>query len=380
MEAEKDFEYVIDRFADIKIMRYKVPDFENLTLNQKIFIYYLSQAALCGRDILCDQFYRYNLLVRHTIDAIANSYRGNRESGDFKQFMTYAKRVWFSNGVHHHYSCDKFFPEIGEEAFKQLIINSNFELMPKAAGESVTDFANRIINIIYSKTDLKRVSLDSSGDVVKASANNFYSGVCQAEVEAYNAALPQPDPERPLSNGLNSRLVKTDGRITEETYRVGGKYSAAIKQIVNWLEKAAPYAETDQQRQCIGKLIDYYRTGDLRLWDEYNILWVSDNRPRVDFVNGFVEVYGDPLGIKGTWEALVNFKDLTATHRTETISGNAQWFEDHAPIDSRFKKSRVKGVTDILITAVQLGGDCYPSTPIGINLPNADWIRKEHGS
>ncbi|MBO7432641.1 MAG: dihydrofolate reductase, partial [Salinivirgaceae bacterium] len=380
MEAEKDFEYVIDRFADIKIMRYKVPDFENLTLNQKIFIYYLSQAALCGRDILCDQFYRHNLLVRHTIDAIVNSYGGNHESDDFKQFMTYAKRVWFSNGVHHHYSCDKFFPEISEEAFKQLIINSNFELMPKAVGESVTDFANRVIDIIYSKTDLKRVSLDSSGDVVKASANNFYSGVSQAEVEAYNAALPQPDPERPLSNGLNSRLVKTDGRITEETYRVGGKYSAAIEQIVSWLEKAAPYAETDQQRQCIGKLIDYYRTGDLQLWDEYNILWVSDNRPRVDFVNGFVEVYGDPLGIKGTWEALVNFKDLTATHRTETISGNAQWFEDHAPIDSRFKKSSVKGVTAKVITAVQLGGDCYPSTPIGINLPNADWIRKEHGS
>ena len=380
MEAEKDFEYVIDRFADIKIMRYKVPDFENLTLNQKIFIYYLSQAALCGRDILCDQFYRHNLLVRHTIDAIVNSYGGNRESGDFKQFMTYAKRVWFSNGVHHHYSCDKFFPEIGEEAFKQLIINSDFELMLKAAGESVTDFANRVTDIIYSKTDLKRVSLDSSGDVVKASANNFYSGVSQAEVEAYNASLPQPDPERPLSNGLNSRLVKTDGRITEETYRVGGKYSAAIEQIVSWLEKAAPYAETDQQRQCIGNLIDYYRTGDLRRWDEYNILWVSDNRPRVDFVNGFVEVYGDPLGIKGTWEALVNFKDLTATHRTETISGNAQWFEDHAPIDSRFKKSNVKGVTAKVITAVQLGGDCYPSTPIGINLPNADWIRKEHGS
>ncbi|MBR5167775.1 MAG: dihydrofolate reductase, partial [Salinivirgaceae bacterium] len=272
MEAEKDFEYVIDRFADIKIMRYKVPDFENLTLNQKIFIYYLSQAALCGRDILCDQFYRHNLLVRHTIDAIVNSYGGNRESNDFKQFMTYAKRVWFSNGIHHHYSCDKFFPEIGEESFKQLIINSDFELMPTAAGESVTDFANRVTDIIYSKTDLKRVSLDSSGDVVKASANNFYSGVSQAEVEAYNAALPQPDPERPLSNGLNSRLVKTDGRITEETYRVGGKYSAAIEQIVSWLEKAAPYAETDQQRQCIGKLIDYYRTGDLRLWDEYNIL------------------------------------------------------------------------------------------------------------
>ncbi len=380
MEAEKDFEYVIDRFADIKIMRYKVPEFENLTLNQKIFIYYLSQAAQCGRDIIFDQFYRHNLLVRHTVDAIVSSYGDNRASGDFKQFMVYAKRVWFSNGVHHHYSCDKFFPEIDAETFKQLIINSDFGQMPKNEGETAADFANRVTEIIYSKSDLKRVSLDSSGDVVKASACNFYSGVSQAEVEAYNATLPQPDAARPLSNGLNSRLVKTDGRITEETYRVGGKYGKAIEQIVSWLTKAAPYAETEQQRQSIEKLISYYQTGDLRTWDEYNILWVSDNEPLVDFVNGFIEVYGDPLGIKATWESLVNFKDLTATHRTETISGNAQWFEDHAPIDPRFKKKSVKGVTAKVITAVQLGGDCYPSTPIGINLPNADWIRKEHGS
>ena len=380
MESDNNFEYVIDRFADIKIMRYKVPEFENLTLNQKIFIYYLSQAAQCGRDIIFDQFYRHNLLVRRTMDAIVSSYGGNRESGDFKQFMVYAKRVWFSNGVHHHYSCDKFFPEIDAETIKQLIINSDFSQMPKTEGETAADFANRVTEIIYSKSDLKRVSLDSSGDVVKASACNFYSGVSQTEVEAYNANLPQPDAARPLSNGLNSRLVKNDGRITEETYRVGGKYGNAIEQIVSWLTKAAPYAETEQQRQSIEKLISYYQTGDLRTWDEYNILWVSDNEPLVDFVNGFIEVYGDPLGIKATWESLVNFKDLTATHRTETISGNAQWFEDHAPIDSRFKKKSVKGVTAKVITAVQLGGDCYPSTPIGINLPNADWIRKEHGS
>ena len=380
MEAEKDFEYVIDRFADIKIMRYKVPDFEKLTLKQKTFIYYLSQAAQCGRDIIFDQFYRHNLLIRRTIDAIVESYSCNRESGDFEQFMVYAKRVWFSNGVHHHYSCDKFFPEISAETFKQLILNSDFGRMPKNDGESAVNFANRVTDIIYSKTDLKRVSLDSSGDVVKASACNFYNGVSQAEVEAYNAALPQPDPDRPLSNGLNSRLVKTNGQITEETYRVGGKYGKAIEIIVKYLTLAAPFAETDQQRQSIEKLISYYQTGDLRTWDEYNILWVSDNEPRVDFVNGFIEVYGDPLGIKATWESLVNFKDLTATNRTEIISGNAQWFEDHAPIDSRFKKKSVKGVTAKVITAAQLGGDCYPSTPIGINLPNADWIRKEHGS
>ena len=380
MEAEKDFEYVIDRFADIKIMRYKVPDFEKLTLKQKTFIYYLSQAAQCGRDIIFDQFYRHNLLIRRTIDAIVESYGGNRECNDFEQFMVYAKRVWFSNGVHHHYSCDKFFPEISAETFKQLILNSDFGRMPKNEGESAADFANRVTDIIYSKTDLKRVSLDSSGDVVKASACNFYNGVSQAEVEAYNAALPQPDPDRPLSNGLNSRLVKTDGQITEETYRVGGKYGKAIEIIVKYLTLAAPFAETDKQRQSIEKLISYYQTGDLRTWDEYNILWVSDNEPQVDFVNGFIEVYGDPLGIKATWESLVNFKDLTATHRTEIISGNAQWFEDHAPIDNCFKKKSVKGVTAKVITAVQLGGDCYPSTPIGINLPNADWIRKEHGS
>lgn len=375
-----NFEYVIDRFADIKIMRYKVPDFENLTIDQKIFLYYLSQAAQCGRDILFDQFYRHNLLIRHTLDNIVSTYKGSRQTADFEKFMTYTKRVWFSNGVHHHYSCDKFFPEIDSETFKQLILNSDFSQMPKNAGESAVDFANRVTEIIYSKSDLKRVSLDSSGDVVKASACNFYSGVSQAEVEAYNATLPQPDAARPLSNGLNSRLVKTDGHITEEIYRVGGKYGKAIEHIVSWLEKAAPYAETEQQRQSIEKLISYYQTGDLRTWDEYNILWVSDNEPLVDFVNGFIEVYGDPLGIKATWESLVNFKDLTATHRTETISGNAQWFEDHAPIDSRFKKKSVKGVTAKVITAVQLGGDCYPSTPIGINLPNADWIRKEHGS
>jgi len=376
-----NFEYVIDRFADIKIMRYKVPDFENLTIDQKIFLYYLSQAAQCGRDILFDQFYRHNLLIRHTLDNIVSTYKGSRQTADFEKFMTYTKRVWFSNGIHHHYSCDKFFPEIDADIFRNLILESDFSKMPKKEGENADDFANRVLNIIYDKEhDLKRVSLDSKSDVITASANNFYSGVTQAEVEAYNTAQLQPDPSRPLSLGLNSRLVKKDGKLTEETYKIGGKYSHAIEHIVEYLTKAAPFAETDKQRECINKLISYYRTGNLHTWDEYNILWVSDNQPDTDFVNGFVEVYGDPLGMKGTWESLVNFKDKTATHRTEVISGNAQWFEDHAPIDNRFKKTNVKGVTAKVITAVQLGGDCYPSTPIGINLPNADWIRKEHGS
>lgn len=376
-----NFEYVIDRFADIKIMRYKVPDFENLTIDQKIFLYYLSQAAQCGRDILFDQFYRHNLLIRHTLDNIVSTYKGSRQTADFEKFMTYTKRVWFSNGIHHHYSCDKFFPEIDADIFRNLILESDFSKMPKKEGENADDFANRVLNIIYDKEhDLKRVSLDSKNDVITASANNFYSGVTQAEVEAYNTVQLQPDPSRPLSLGLNSRLVKKDGKLTEETYKIGGKYSHAIEHIVEYLTKAAPFAETDKQCECINKLISYYRTGDLHTWDEYNILWVSDNQPDTDFVNGFVEVYGDPLGMKGTWESLVNFKDKTATHRTEVISGNAQWFEDHAPIDNRFKKTNVKGVTAKVITAVQLGGDCYPSTPIGINLPNADWIRKEHGS
>jgi len=381
MEQDKNFEYVIDRFADIKIMRYKVPDFENLTLNQKIFIYYLTQAAQCGRDIIFDQFHRHNLLLRHTLDTIVETYKGNRETPEFEQFMTYAKRFWFSNGMHHHYSCDKFFPEISADTFKMIILDSDFNKMPKKGNESAEEFSDRIINIIYNKkTELKRVSLDSNGDVIEASANNFYCGVTQAEVEAYNASQKQPDPARPLSLGLNSRLVKKDGKLIEETYKIGGLYSNAIEHIVYWLSKAAEYAETQQQRQCIDKLISYYQTGDLHTWDEYNILWVSDNQPDVDFVNGFVEVYGDPLGMKATWESLVNFKDKTATHRTEIISSNAQWFENHAPIDNRFKKKNVKGVTAKVITAVQLGGDCYPSTPIGINLPNADWIRKEHGS
>lgn len=381
MEPDNNFEYLIDRFADIKIMRYKVPDFENLTLNQKTFIYYLCQASQCGRDIIFDQFYKHNLLVRRTLDNIVETYNGDRNNADFEQFMVYTKRVWFSNGIHHHYSCDKFFPNLPKETFRQLMLNSDFSKMPKAENETDTQFADRITNIIYdAENDLKRVCLDGNADVVTASANNFYSNLTQAEVEAYNASLVQPDTTRPLSLGLNSRLVKKDGKIMEETYKVGGKYSKAIEQIVYWLTKASAYAETEQQRKCIDKLIEYYNTGDLKTWDEYSILWATDNQPDVDFINGFIEVYGDPLGMKGSWESLVNFKDKTATHRTEVISQNAQWFEDHAPIDNRFKKKNVKGVTAKVITAVQLGGDCYPSTPIGINLPNADWIRKEHGS
>lgn len=376
-----DFEYVIDRFADIKIMRYQIPEFETLTAKQRKLLYCLSQAANCGRDILFDQFFEHNLDIRKTIDAVVETCTADRTSASFLGFMTYAKRVWFSNGIHHHYSTDKFFPEIEQSEFKSLIISSNFDKMPSQKGETANQFAQRITDIIYDRsTGLKRVNLSDNADLVSTSACNFYKGVSQTEVEQYNAAQPQPDAERPLSIGLNSRLVKTDGKICEEVYRIGGKYSAAIEQIVKWLTEAEQYAENEHQRKTIDKLIEYYQTGSLVAWDEYNVLWVKDLDSRVDFVNGFIEVYGDPLGTKATWESVVNFKDLKATHRTEVISQNAQWFEDNAPINQNFKKTQVKGVSAKVITVVQLGGDCYPPTPIGINLPNADWIRKEHGS
>jgi dipeptidyl-peptidase III len=376
-----NFSYLIEQFADIKIMRYQVPGFEKLKLKQKKLIYYLSQAALSGRDIIFDQFYRYNLLVRRTNEAIVESYSGCRDSEIYRNFLVYTKRVWFSNGIHHHYSTEKFFPELTRDEFNNLIINSDTNLFPLLKGETIATFANRVLSLIYDdQSDLKRVCLDSQKDIISESANNFYEGLTLKEVEAYNMGFVQPDPGKPISQGLNSRLVKKNGQVTEEIYRVGGLYGAAIEKIVFWLQHAKEFAENKQQKSVIEKLIDYYQTGDLKTWDEFNTLWVDDLESHIDFVNGFIEVYGDPLGMKATWESLVNFKDTEATHRAVIISKNAQWFEDNAPVDSRFKKEIVKGVTAKVITAVQLGGDCYPSTPIGINLPNADWIRKEHGS
>lgn len=376
-----DFKYLLEQFADLKIMRYQVPGFETLSLKQKELVYYLSQAALCGRDILFDQYYEYNLMIRKTNDAIIESYNGDKNSEDFKNFLVYAKRVWFSSGIHHHYSTDKFFPEISRDYFAQLVKNSDISRLPKKPDESIEAFIERITPIIFDKDkDAKRIVLDSSKDIVEASATNFYQGVTQAEAEAYNANFEQPNPEQPLSVGLNSRLVKENGQIVAQVYKADGLYGPAIKQIIYWLEKAKAVAENQKQAKTIELLIEYYQTGDLKTWDDCNVNWVEDSVSNVDFVNGFIENYGDPLGIKATWESVVDFKDKEATKRTEIISANAQWFEDHAPIDSRFKKKEVKGVSAKVITVAQLGGDCYPSTPIGINLPNADWIRKEHGS
>jgi len=369
------------QFADLKIMRFQVPGFEFLTLKQKELVYYLSQAALCGRDIIFDQFYEHNLTIRRTNEAIINSYSGNRETEDFKFFLVYAKRVWFSNGIHHHYSMDKFVPDVTSTYFAELIKNSESHLFPLNSNESVQTFIERIVPVIFNKEfDNKRVVLDSSKDIVQASAMNFYKNVTQTEAEQFLSDYLQENPEQPVSVGLNSRLIKEDGQIVEQVYKVNGLYSNAINQIIRWLKKAFKVAENHKQQLVIEKLIAYYESGDLKKWDEYNIAWVNDLNSSVDFVNGFIEVYGDPLGMKATWESIVNFKDKEGTKRAEIISNNAQWFEDHAPIDPRFQKKQVKGVSAKVITIAQLGGDCYPSTPIGINLPNADWIRKEYGS
>lgn len=366
---QADFHYLIDEFADLKIMRYKVPGWEELSLGQKEYIYHLSEAAKYGRDIIWDQNCKWNLPVRHTLENILENYKGDRNCAEFAQFETYAKRVFFSNGIHHHYSEDKFFPECPREYFASLMA---------AVGEENAD----LLEIIYNPDLLsQRKSTNASGDIVAESAVNFYEGVTRAEVEKFYADMVDPADKTPISYGLNSRLVKgPDGIIREEVYKVGGLYGPAIEKICEQLEMAAAVAENDAQKQYIASLVEYYRTGDLRLWDKYNIEWLSDTLGTVDFVNGFVEDYNDPLGRKATWEALVNFKDMEASRRTEIISTNAQWFEDNSPVDQRFKKKEVKGVSAKVINAATLAGDCYPATPIGINLPNADWIRREHGS
>ncbi len=377
----EEFKYLIEQFGDLKIMRYKIPGFENLNLKEKELLYYLSQAAVCGRDIIFDQYYKHNLTIRRTNETIIESFSGDKESTDFINFLVYAKRVWFSNGIHHHYSTDKFYPAVSEKFYAELINNSDTTKFPLLANESVEEFTQRIIPIIFSSNiDNKRIVTDSSKDIIEASAANFYEGVTQAEVEAFNAKVVQNNPEQPISVGLNSKLVKENGQLVEKVYSASGMYKEAIQKIIFWLEKAETVAENEQQQKSLQLLIEYYKTGGLKAWDDFNVAWVSDLDSRIDFVNGFTEVYGDPLGMKATWESLINFKNLEGTKRTVIISDNAQWFEDNAPTDNRFKKAEVKGVTAKVITAVQLGGDCYPSTPIGINLPNADWIRRDHGS
>ncbi len=380
-EAKQAFKWQVDQFADIRILRYQVPGFEELTPRQKELIYYLSEAALWGRDIIFDQNYRHNLKIRKTLDAIVEGYQGDRTTPAWEKFMVYTKRVWFSNGIHHHYSTDKFMPEFSPEYFESLVRGSQGVKFPLEPGQSLDELIAFLKPIIFDPTvDAKKVSQDPSRDLVTNSAVNFYEGVTQKEAEEFYARLINKNDPTPISYGLNSRLVKRDGKIFEEVYRVGGKYGPAIEKIVYWLEKAAAVAENDLQRQVIEKLIDYYRTGDLKKWDEYSILWVKDTESAVDFINGFIEVYNDPLGMKATWEALVNFKNPEATKRVDVISANAQWFEDNSPIDPRFKREKATGVSAKVITAAILGGDCYPSTPIGINLPNPNWIRRMYGS
>lgn len=379
--AAPEFQWQIDQFADLKILRYQIPGFEELTLRQKELAYYLSEAALCGRDIIFDQHYKHNLKIRKTLDAVVEGYKGDRSDPQWEKFMVYVKRVWFSNGIHHHYASDKFVPDFSPEYFAALVRGSEGVTFPLEEGRTLDDLIAALKPVMFDPSlDAKKVSQDSGRDLVANSAVNFYEGVTQAEVEAYYKSLAGTDDPTPVSHGLNSRVVKKDGKVTEETASAEGLYGPAIRKIVEWLEKAAAVAENEQQRKVIGKLIEYYRTGDLEKFDEYNILWVNDLDSRVDFVNGFIEVYSDPLGRKGSWEAMVNFKDLAATRRADTISANAQWFEDNSPVDPRFKKKEVKGVSAKVITAVMLGGDCYPSTPIGINLPNPNWIRRAHGS
>lgn len=367
-----DFKYLIDEFADIKIMRYRIPGWESLTLRQKEYAYHLGEAAKYGRDILWDQNCRYNLQVRKVLERILENYQGDRECVDFQNFIVYAKRVFFSNGIHHHYAEDKFFPDCPQEYFRSLM---------EASGCDMSS-ADGLLKVIYDPDIFpQRKSNDPDGDIVALSAVNFYEGVTRDEVEEFYRKMTDPSDEEPVSYGLNSKVVKgPDGVIREEVYRIGGLYSTALEKIAGELEKAAAVAESDLQKQYISTLIAYYRTGDLELWDKFNIEWVQDTLGTVDFMNGFVEDYNDPLGRKATWEGIVNIKDHEASERTRVLSENAQWFEDHSPVDPRFRKKSVKGISAKVINATTLGGDCYPSTPIGINLPNADWIRKEHGS
>jgi len=377
----EQFIYQTEQFADIKILRYQVPGFEDLSLQQKELIYYLSEAAHCGRDILFDQNNKYNLSIRRTLEAILLSYEGDRDCEDFEKFIVYTKRIWFSNGIHHHYSMDKIMPEFSEEYFGELIANSNYELLPLKAKEDEVELIGRLVAVIFDEAEeSKRVVLNPDLDLIEDSANNYYEGISQKEVEAFYKKLDKGEVERPISTGLNSKLVKANGKIEERTWKVGGMYTEAIEEIVYWLEKALPVADSDLQQQALTKLIEFYKTGNLSTFDDYSILWVKDLDAHVDVVNGFIEVYGDALAIKGSWESIVNFMDVEGTKRTKIISDYAQWFEDNSPVDARFKKEVVKGVSAKVITVAMLGGDCHPATPIGINLPNAEWIRKEHGS
>ena len=379
-KAEK-FDYTVEQFADLQILRYRVPEFENLSLKQKELVYYLTEAALQGRDILFDQNGKYNLRIRRMLEAVYTGYIGDKTAADFKAMEVYLKRVWFSNGIHHHYGSEKFVPGFTPEFFKQALLSVDASTLPLAEGQTVEQLYEEIAPVIFDPQVMpKRVNQAAGEDLVLTSACNYYDGVTQKEAEAFYNAMKDPKDETPVSYGLNSRLVKENGKIQEKVWKVGGLYGQAIEKIVYWLKKAEGVAENPEQKAVIAKLIEFYETGDLKTFDDYAILWVKDLDSRIDFVNGFTESYGDPLGMKASWESLVNFKDLEATRRTEIISSNAQWFEDHSPVEKQFKKEKVKGVSAKVITAAILAGDLYPATAIGINLPNANWIRSHHGS
>ena len=370
-----------ERFADIQMLRYELKGFENLSLTQKIYIYCLSKATLLGRDITFDQQGKYNLRIRKTLEAVYRHYEGNRESEDFKAFEVYLKRVWFASGIHHHYGCEKFVPGFSEESFYEMVEAVADEYLPLSKGQSKEDLLGILVPVIFNPEVMpKRVNQTDGEDLVQTSACNFYENVFQAEVERFYARMKEDGNEQAPSYGLNSKLTKRNGELVELKWTEDGLYGAAIKEIVSWLLRAQKYAENEEQKHLIDLLVKYYRTGDLKDFDRYSIAWVQQHEGMIDFINGFIEVYGDPLGLKGTWEGIVEYKDLEATKRTQTISQNAQWFEDHSPVDPRFRKPEVKGVTANVICAAMLGGEEYPASAIGINLPNANWIRQEYGS
>lgn len=381
MNAQENFNYIVEQFADLQLLRYQVTGFEDLTLRQKELVYYLSQAALEGRDILFDQNGKYNLQIRKLLEAVYVSYSGDRQDEEFKALEVYLKRIWFSNGIHHHYACNKFVPGFSPEFLRRLIDATDVLSLPLKPHESVDELCTELFPVIFDpKIMPKRVNQADGEDLVLTSAANYYEGVSQQEAETFYDSLKTPGESHPVMYGMNSRLVKKDGKIQEEVWKIDGMYGKAIEKIVFWLEKAETVAESEVQREVVRLLIDFYRTGDLKIFDAYSITWLKDTDSRVDFVNGFIESYGDPLGMKASWESIVNFKDLEATRRTDIISSCAQWFEDHSPVSASFKKEQVKGVSAKVITAAMLGGDLYPSSAIGINLPNSNWIRSVHGS
>ena len=380
-KEQDGFDYTVEQFADLQLLRFKVHGFEELPLEQKKLVYYLSEAALQGRDILFDQNGKYNLIIRKMLETVYTDYQGDRTDANFLALETYLKRVWFSNGIHHHYAVDKFVPGFTPEFFKQALESVDEGKLPIGEGETLAGLCEEVFPVIFNPEVMaKRVNQADGEDLVLTSASNYYDGVNQAEAEAFYSKMKNPNDTMPVMFGMNSRLVKENGKIQEKVWKSGGLYGQAIDKIIYWLEKAKGVAENDKQKAVIEKMIQFYQDGDLKTFDEYAILWVKDLDSRVDFVNGFTESYGDPLGMKASWESIVNFKDLVATKRTETISANAQWFEDHSPVDKQFKKEEVKGVSAKVITGAIIAGDLYPATAIGINLPNSNWIRSVHGS